>query len=617
MLIKSDGKAVRRPVLSPDGITLAVIAPDDRIHLINLAEADQGRRAINGIKVRKNVRPFVRTCTILNWSPEVVYPPGDDTRDILSNSSSECDFGRSWLLLSDRKRLIAVSTDIRSSKMMPTADEETGTKSNILADYDLGIQMGKITLAEFVFNHRYALVLFEFGSSAAILGLTRPCRDEIPHVKFPDARSLARTPDSRYLALLRRDRAQDRITVFELGENNELIYKSFDCHTSDAQDLTWCPGGQPVLAVWDSSSYGVKVIFMTAQGHAMRNFDIDASAFRWTLDPNLSHGMEGVELTYWSWRQAFQHRNTLTLQVLANGSRQVHIRYQSTESLASRTHANIMHPDAVNGTKTFIWLESCGPPGDKSAQFARQTETFEIARLSTVPESKLAGQENSRSHADPDSRVDIVELNANHRLIATRLSTASRVLFLWRPENTAYPHTMLIFKHAIRQISFHPTLPHVLVILTNSKNPRIYAWYQPAFPPIAGSIPIDTSTSTNYSGKWLSECASHEASSDAPERCPFLFTSNTAFEAGYLSSRDGEIMFESILTPPTEQLGDTTWAHEGDDSATEMIDTPSRPGKSTSGDDRNGIVKKARFDVPEIDETDAQIHEQASYRYMW
>ncbi|KAJ9616439.1 hypothetical protein H2200_000157 [Cladophialophora chaetospira] len=628
MLIKIDGKATRRPVLSPDGKTLAVIAPDDRIHLIDLAEAAQGRKFVNGLKITKSTRPFIWTCSILRWSPEVVYTCNDQAFEILSSTTSECDFGRSWLLLSDGKRVIAVSTDLRTPKAMSNVDEE-GTKSNILADYDLGDHLGKISLLEFVLDHRHALVFSEFGSSAAILNLTRPQRDDIPYLKFSDVRSLAQAPDSRYFALLRRDKAQDKVTVFQLGENNQLSFKSFNCNTSDAQNVTWCPTGQPLIAVWDSPTYGVKVSFFTAQGHALNQLEIGGSVFQWTLDTSTSEQIQNVGLTYFDWKRANRPMNDLGLQLLANDQRQVLVRYQSANSMTSRSRARITHPESIDGSKACVWLESSKPKTDKSTEFLRQAGAFEVEKtLSDDSKSQSRTTSDSQSKTPAGhNQVDLVELNSTHSFVATRLQTSPRMLFLWRSFDTAHPQTVLIFRHAIRQVHFHPILPNVLVIVTNSKNPRIYAWYQPTLPPIAGLIPIDTSISTNFSGAWLPHCIGAGAPHDRKgaltgdgQRCPFLFTSNTAFEAGYLSSQEGRLMFESILQPPAQQLCDSPLDMAGDESTTELVDTPSRPSKQMQEENGNGVIKKARFDVPEDSEArwkEDPIHEQAAYGHAW
>ncbi|KIY02433.1 uncharacterized protein Z520_02572 [Fonsecaea multimorphosa CBS 102226] len=621
MLIRSDGTALQRPVLSPDGKSLAVIAPDERIHLIDLCEAAKGRRFINGLRLPKADRTFLRTCTILRWSPEtVISPERQAAEEIMSATSSECDFGKSWLLLSDSKRLIALSTDVRTPNMMSEVNDETGVKSNILADYDLGGQLGKLGLVEFVFNHRHALVMFEFGSVAAILSLTRPQRNDIPHIKFSDARSLAKCPDSRYFALLRRGKAQDRVTVFELGLDNQVTYKSFDCSTSDAQDVTWCPTGQPLLAVWDSPTYGIKVSFMTAHGHTLRQWEIKSAAFQWDLNLALSNQADGVGLTYWSWTRANRHNHALTLQALANGQKQVLVRYQPTSSMGTRTRTKLMHPDLIDGAKTFVWLESCKSPF-QSPVFARQSGTFEVTSTSSSTDS--TPQPRSASHSQSSSQeldqVDLIELNSTHTLLATRLRSSPRTLFLWNAHKTNSPLTVLIFAQSIRQVHFHPYLPHVLIILTASKLPRLYAWYHHSLPPATGLLPIDTSGSTDFWGNWLPECIAHDGSND---RCPFLLASKTAFEAGYLSSHEGQLVFESILQHPPHLSGDITLDFAGDESTTEMIETPSRPSKQKPDEGENGTTKKkkARFDVPpnpKTDWADDPIHAQAGYAYAW
>lgn len=622
MLIKVNGKATHRPVLSPDGKILAAVGQDDRIQLIDLSEAAQGRKFVNGVKITKSTRSFIRTCNILRWSPEVHYSSSHDALEVLSSTTSECDFGRSWLLLSDGKRVIALSTDLRTPTVMSTADPE-GSKSNILADYDLGNQLGKISLLEFVFDHRHTLVISEHGSSAAILNLTRPQRDDVPHVKYPDKRSLAQAPDSRYFALLRRDKGRDRVTVFQLGDNNQLSFNSFDCNTSDAQNVTWCPTGQPLLAIADSPSYGVSVSFFTLQGHALKQLGLGGSIFHLSLSDPGSTETEGTGLAFWSWRRASQTTKNLSLQVLANDQKEVVLRHLSATRMSSRLRTRLTHSDSIDGSKTFVWLESSKVATDKVRDFVRQKGGFEIEK--TVPNDS---KHQSRSNPELQlNHVDLVELNSTHSIVATRLSSSPRTLFLWRSADTTYPHAVLIFKHTIRQIHFHPHLPQVLVALTNSKSPRMYAWYQSDLPPISGLMPIDTSSSTSFAGIWLPACVSRGAyldhngtkSSDGL-RCPFLFTSNTAFDAGFLSNQEGHLVFESMLQPPSPSLGDSTLALAADESPTELIDTPSRPSRQKQGDAGNVIIKKARFHVPENAEANWKedpLHEQAAYGHAW
>lgn len=260
----NDSPGLHRPAISPNGRILAVVAPDPRIHLLDLTDAVHGDNAITRLRLPPNAKAFLQDCHIIRWSPEFML---DDDAD--STTTSEADLGTTWLLLSDGKRVIAMSTDIRLPRMMPGVDGDTGSKSNILADYDLGGQFGNLTLLEFVFDHRHALLMYEHGGSATLLSLTRPQREEISNVKHTGSTAFAQAPDANRFALLRRDEGQDKISVFELSSNSVPVQHAFEPRTSDAQGVMWCPAGQPILAVYDAPSYGLNVTFYTAQGHAL------------------------------------------------------------------------------------------------------------------------------------------------------------------------------------------------------------------------------------------------------------------------------------------------------------------------------------------------------------
>ncbi|EXJ92595.1 hypothetical protein A1O3_01147 [Capronia epimyces CBS 606.96] len=430
-----DGKALQKPVVSPDGKFLAVIAADadESIYLINLAEAAHGRRHryITAVKVKvskstsTSTRPFLKECSILRWSPETMTSSDEASAEVRSktntntnintNTTSRSNVGTTWtwMLLSNGSRVVAVSTDLPGPSPSPMLsrgghDETTMTmtKPDILADYELGTQYGKLSLVEYVFDHRHALVMFEFGTTAAILSLVKPQRDEIAHVKFSDSRSFAASPDARYFALLRRDRSQDRVSVFGLEEegnydnndststsnkykynknnnhNSRITYKSFDVPTLDAQNLTWCPsGGNPLLAVCDSPAYGARICFFTAQGHALRQLDISSATLGPDLDSPFTKGalrlnMEGVGVTFWKWSKAkatatatatvtakatidspIQTRIHQTIQAVADGRKRVLVRSLPAGSMVTQPLASFSHPELVDGSHAFVWQE--------------------------------------------------------------------------------------------------------------------------------------------------------------------------------------------------------------------------------------------------------------------
>ncbi|KIW55031.1 hypothetical protein PV05_07347 [Exophiala xenobiotica] len=620
------GKTLQRPVLSPDGRLLAAISTDQKIHLVDLAEATNGRRAISAIKVPKGARPFLKECHILRWSPETLVLPGE-ADEILSNTTSECDLGLTWLLLSDGDRLIALSTDLKSPRMMPGApDSEDNTKSNILADYELGAHFGKLSLAEFVFNHRHALVIFEFGTTAAILSLVKPQREDVPHIKFPDSRSFANAPEAKHFALLRREKGRDRVTVFEMGQSNNITYHSFDTNTSDAQSLTWCPAKDPIIAVCDSAAYGAKVSFFTAQGHALKQLDISSETFTKSIEPPsqpLNIDMESLGITHWKWTRGSKEDNR-TLQITVNGQKQVLIRSQTIKSMSTQTITAFTHRDVVDGSQTFVWQETTHLPDTSTPVFIRQTGTFDASDTQSEKPSDSTKQSGHTAQA----HIDIISPNANHTIIATRIRTSPQTLFLWKlseiNNGNTQPHTVLIFTHPIKQVLWHPTLANVLIILTTTKTPRLYAWYQEPLAPITGIIPIDGATttpipnhSTNYSATWLLGCTRPD-----DHRCPFMLTSATAYEVGYIASHEGRLVFESIINRSDNMFDGPGAMPDGDDETTSMlfeIDTPSRrpTGKDLLNPDRGQKQKKARFEVEPNPRTDkeGEVFAEAGYAY--
>ncbi|EXJ91151.1 hypothetical protein A1O1_04260 [Capronia coronata CBS 617.96] len=574
ILTQGDGKkALQKPLLSPDGKYLAVIAADEQIHIINLAEAVHRHAISKTIKLPKSIRTFLKECNILRWSPETVYELVEDAEGLSNTTStltptSDHEPETTWILISNGGRLVALRTDLPKSKS--NSRSLSKPRSNILADYELGNQYGKATLVEYVFNHRHALVLFEFGTTAAILSLTKPERDEIAHVKFADARSFAAAPDMRYFALLRRDRGQDRVTVFEMddGDDNstadttnkhkityktkdKITYKSFDVDTSDAQSVTWCPDGSPVLAICDSPAYGTRVCFFTAQGHALKQLNISTGTFtsihiNSPTPPPPKDGLEplkveGVGVMFWKWtKSCIVGRTKRTIQTVADGQKRVVIRsLDTTTGMATQMLAQFTHPDLIDGSSAFVWQEVLGTAASAMAPptFKRHMGTFEVtdshsnshfqthSTAQTQSREVHARRENDKDkekekEKEKEHHVDTIAVNSDQTMAATRLRSAPRTLFLWRLDSRqaqqAHPHTVLIFSNAVRQTLWHPWLPNVLLIVTTSRSPRVYVWFTETVAPVSGLVPLDTTptatptpsrSSTNFTAAWLPQCS--------------------------------------------------------------------------------------------------------------
>jgi hypothetical protein len=146
--------------------------------------------------------------------------------------------------------------------------------TNILADFELGSQYGRITLVDFVFSHRHALILFETGSHASVISLTKFQKDDVLNPKFPDSKSFAQSQSGRYFSLLTRSNGQDYVSIFASSDDTLDQTVTFNPKTLDAQGVRWSPSGQSLLVVWDSATYGFKVSFFTALGHHLRQLDL-------------------------------------------------------------------------------------------------------------------------------------------------------------------------------------------------------------------------------------------------------------------------------------------------------------------------------------------------------
>ena len=192
-----------------------------------------------------------------------------------ANTASNLILGTTWLLLSDGNRVVALSIELNESGLAAD-DIHRGNEvpADILADFELGSQYGKITLVDFVFSHRHALILFETGSHASVISLTKFQRDDVLNTKFPDSKSFAQSQSGRYFSLLTRSNGKDYVSIFAPSDDKLDQAVTFNPKTLDAQGMRWSPSGQPLLAVWDSATYGVKLSFFTALGHHLRQLDL-------------------------------------------------------------------------------------------------------------------------------------------------------------------------------------------------------------------------------------------------------------------------------------------------------------------------------------------------------
>ena len=250
-------------------------------------------------------------------------------------------------MLSDGNRVIALSTELSNYRLTADGDQQAEeAPSNILADFELGNQYGKIVLLDFVFSHRHALLLFETCSHASIISLTKFQRDDILNPKFPDSRSFVQSQCGRYFSLLTRSNAQDCVTIFATSDNTSDQAVTFSPQTLDAQGMQWSPGGQPLLVVWDAATYGLKVSFFTALGHHLRQLDLTSPPNDLQLEPPFDDDLGVAKL---NWLQ----RRGRTLLAVAYGQTRALIYEQQRQTSVSKDNSVVALAKNLNRSRYF------------------------------------------------------------------------------------------------------------------------------------------------------------------------------------------------------------------------------------------------------------------------
>jgi hypothetical protein len=249
-----------QPVASPDGRHLAYVTRDLRLEVLVIRTDVSGR--VISQPLHRSLHELLKGLVCLQWS-----------QSSQSKDSEACQLG--FVLLSDGDRLVVLNADALRADAVDTFNLPAA--HYVVADYQLGDQYGKLTHATFLLGEAHILTIFEMGT-AVVLPVTKPQREELPNVKFTDDRSLCIAPDNKAVAVLLRSKGQDQVAIFTRSDEELAIQAVFPAHSADAQGLAWSPNGDPVIAVWDSPTYGLSVKFFSALGHPMKQLDIGGSA---------------------------------------------------------------------------------------------------------------------------------------------------------------------------------------------------------------------------------------------------------------------------------------------------------------------------------------------------
>jgi hypothetical protein len=180
--------------------------------------------------------------------------------------------------------------------------------------------------------------------------------------------------------------------------------------------------------------------------------------------------------------------------------------------------ASYRHPEIVEPSLYPVWQES----STSGRIFTQPTNAFEA-----LPNDKSLG-------------VELIGINADCSMIATKDGTRPKTLWMWQTPSTI-PHAVLNFRENVKQILWHPFLANVLVVVTNQKEPTIYVWHDWTRAPTIGSIPAAAAARGAYKfeGSWLPN--------QVADQCLFMMSSSDSFDVGFVECKDGDVFFESIL----------------------------------------------------------------------
>jgi hypothetical protein len=510
-----------RAVSSPDGRYIAAVVCASQIHV---SECPFGQRPLLCHVVTVSSRQAQKVLAhadMLRWSPEVYST--SQNRESKSAADPEGQLLRAWLLASDGQRLIVLCIDMNVRGSSETA-------CTILADYDLGSHLGRFSFADFIFNHEHALLLQNVGIQGSIISLIRPERQDIMNIKFSDGRGLAMSPYRRCFAILTRSEGQDLVAVFTTTEMGSTKCITFSPLTYDAQGIKWCPESDPLLCIWDSATFGLKVSFFTANGHHLSHMGVRLETHGLPSTPTDFEGL-GVNTLDWlscdgstvvsvfnsAGQLSIHHLTGVEKVRVPNAPRRPPYLRVDHRQLPSPM-AIINHPTVIDGAIHDVWQESQG--GEHI--FSRHSAPFEPRSA-----KRLAGG-------------DQVAMNANSDMVATKDSCRPWTLWIW-DILTPLPLAVVNFSNRIKQLLWHPTVPEILVILTFRKDPLLYIWHAKKQQLLVlGGLNMNEDVETvDCEAKWLGGTL-HEP--------PLFFLSSPHhYDAGIIDVDHDGVTFQSVF----------------------------------------------------------------------
>lgn len=486
-------------------------------------------------------REFIPSVHVLKFSLK-------NNEDIAESNGREAvvnpsEMIETWLLLAGKHRLVAFHIELPLH----------GSSRSILLETTVDVEFpqlyGKITSAEFVFGHESALVLFEIAPHASILSLNQAQRDDIPNRKFSTDQgySILDTKISDHdskptssLALLTRDKHSDFVVVLDRGK----VVSSFKTETIDACGVKWSPDGCPLLMVWDSPAYGLKVSFTTAFGHPLRLLDISPES---RISLGLSTDFHTLGVSILDWVQKAGTRNVTAL-VFGHSTKSITLRTQDSKSLTVESQT-FKYPKMVRGMRTAIWQEI----GHNKYEAVLSGINLDV---------------------DDTANVDIVAASSDGCKVASKLQDPANMVLIWERRQTD-PIAAIVLQNDIQQLLWDDS--SALCIVTSENKPSFHYCANFQSTPVRVLAPrLEKYSSSRWRGRWLNIQPISAGGHTTRSQKVFVMSSKSHFDALFLNNV-GRSTFSSIF-----QL-ESTQAQES------ILDLQSSTRNSVSDHDQSSL----------------------------
>jgi len=517
-----------RPALSPDRhhLYVAWITPLSDLQVIAppCDKAEIGRTTI--VRLPLNVQAVLDTVRSIRWSFPIIQRSTMSPRNRLHSSDSAVTFN---LMLATDFRIIVL--ELEASKNALSFVEVV----RVVLDIEFPAHYGKISAIDFVFDHDSAIIVFDFASHASILSLTQAQRGDVPNRKFSTAQGYAMLQrrgngetetTTSVLAVLVRDRHTDLVVVMEKGS----VVSTFKPGTIDAQGLKWSPDEKPMLMVWDSPAYGTKLSFFSAMGHPLRQFNISPESF---VPAGLSFAVSGTGVSSVDWVEKAGSPTTTKL-AIGNGSKQIMVRYQDSQSLAIDSYS-FRHPSVLSSSTTAIW-QHVGADTYTPVEGVWDLGTDEIGEVELVAVSRQLQQVASKVHGSPN------------------------VVFIWDIEQQSVL-AAIIYQKEVRQLIWD-NMTTLLLIVTADSTPSFHYWHLVDDAPVEVSPPrLKGLSSSRWEGRLLHYYYRSDNKVYFGDLSFFMLSSAKHVEIVRLGDEDGVSIFDISNIEGDEPALDFTAAH--------------------------------------------------------